>query len=48
MTAQALVSERFIKRYSDRPWPGEYHLVAIYDRALSAEEVSQNFAARLS
>ncbi|MBW4482226.1 MAG: LamG domain-containing protein [Tildeniella torsiva UHER 1998/13D] len=33
---------------SDRPWLGEYHLVAIYDRALSAEEVSQNFAARLA
>lgn len=31
-----------------RPWLGEYHLVAIYDRALSAEEVSQNFAARFS
>lgn len=31
-----------------RPWLGEYHLVAIYDRALSAEEVSQNFAARLA
>ncbi|MBD2112833.1 MULTISPECIES: LamG domain-containing protein [Cyanophyceae] len=31
----------------DRPWLGEYHLVAIYDRALTVEEVSQNFAARL-
>jgi PKD repeat protein len=29
----------------DRPWQGEYHLVAIYDRALQATEVSQNFAA---
>ncbi|RIK70441.1 hypothetical protein DCC62_22730 [candidate division KSB1 bacterium] len=27
----------------DRAWSGEYHLVAIYDRALSAEEVQQNF-----
>ncbi|BAY35577.1 hypothetical protein NIES2107_74890 (plasmid) [Nostoc carneum NIES-2107] len=27
----------------DRPWLGEYHLVAIYNRALSAEEVNQNF-----
>jgi hypothetical protein len=32
----------------DRPWLGEYHLVALYDRALSAEEVAQNFAANLS
>ncbi|MFQ5631036.1 MAG: LamG-like jellyroll fold domain-containing protein, partial [bacterium] len=29
----------------DRPWLGEFHLVAIYDRALSANEVSQNFNA---
>lgn len=27
----------------DRAWSGEYHLVAIYDRALSAAEVQQNF-----
>ncbi|WP_017299436.1 LamG-like jellyroll fold domain-containing protein [Nodosilinea nodulosa] len=33
---------------SDRPWLGEYHLVALYNRALSAEEVSQNFAASLA
>lgn len=29
----------------DRPWLGELHLVAIYDRALTPAEVSQNFAA---
>lgn len=29
----------------DRPWLGTFHLVAIYDRALSADEVSQNFDA---
>ncbi|MFC2036982.1 LamG-like jellyroll fold domain-containing protein [Chloroflexota bacterium] len=29
-----------------RAWLGEYHLVAVYDRALSAAEVSQNFVAR--
>jgi mono/diheme cytochrome c family protein len=29
----------------DRPWLGEFHLVAIYGRALSADEVLQNFAA---
>jgi PKD repeat protein len=29
----------------DRPWLGELHLVAIYDRALSQAEVSQNFVA---
>lgn len=28
-----------------RPWVGEYHLVAIFDRALSEAEVSQNFQA---
>ena len=27
----------------DRPWLGELHLVAIYDRALSPAEVDQNF-----
>lgn len=29
----------------NRPWFGTYYLVAIYGRALSAEEVSKNFAA---
>ena len=29
----------------DRPFYGELHLVAIYDRALTAAEVAQNFAA---
>jgi hypothetical protein len=29
----------------DRPWLGELHLVAIYDRALTGSEVQQNFAA---
>jgi len=29
----------------DRPWLGEVHLVAIYARALSPEEVKQNFKA---
>lgn len=29
----------------ERPWLGELHLIAIYSRALSAQEVSQNFAA---
>jgi PKD repeat protein len=29
----------------DRPWLGEFHLVAIYSRALSESDVSQNFAA---
>jgi hypothetical protein len=29
----------------DRPWLGEYYLVAIYGRALSANEVKQNFMA---
>lgn len=28
----------------DRPWLGEFHLVAIYDRALSPEQVLRNFA----
>jgi hypothetical protein len=28
----------------DRTWLGEIHLVAIYDRALTAEEVQQNFS----
>ncbi|MFN0156887.1 MAG: FG-GAP-like repeat-containing protein [Bacteroidota bacterium] len=30
---------------SDRPWLGEYHLVAIYGKSFSPEEVIQNFAA---
>lgn len=29
----------------DRPWIGELHLVAIFDSALSEQEVKQNFAA---
>jgi mono/diheme cytochrome c family protein len=29
----------------DRPWLGELHLVAVYGRALTAEEVAGNFAA---
>lgn len=29
----------------DRPWLGELHFVAIYDRALSPQEVQQNFSA---
>ena len=28
----------------DRPWLGEFHLVAIYSRALTSTEVAQNFA----
>ena len=28
----------------DRPWLGQFHLVAIYDRALTPAEVSDNFA----
>lgn len=28
-----------------RPWKGEFHLVAIYDRVLSADEVQKNFQA---
>ncbi|RMF69067.1 MAG: LamG domain-containing protein, partial [Cyanobacteria bacterium J069] len=31
---------------ADRTWRGTYHLVAVYGRALSPDEVSQNFAAR--
>jgi hypothetical protein len=30
---------------NDRPWLGELHLAAIYDRALSRDEVGRNFAA---
>ena len=29
----------------NRPWLGEYYLVALYNRALDVDEVSQNFAA---
>jgi hypothetical protein len=29
----------------DRPWLGELHLIAIYDKALTPEEVQQNFEA---
>ncbi len=29
----------------DRPWEGTMHLVAVYDRALTAEDIAQNFAA---
>ena len=29
----------------DRPWLGEMYLVAIFDRALTVEEVNQNFQA---
>lgn len=32
----------------DRPWLGEFHLVAIYNRALSQAQVSQNFNAGLT
>jgi hypothetical protein len=33
------------ERTGDRPWRGELHLVAIYERALSADEVTQNHKA---
>ena len=29
----------------DRPWLGQFHFVAVYDRALTESEVQQNFAA---
>jgi PKD repeat protein len=29
----------------DRPWLGEYHLVAVYDRALAPADIAQNYAA---
>jgi PKD repeat protein len=29
----------------NRPWLGEYHLVAVYDRALPADDVARNYAA---
>lgn len=32
----------------DRPWLGDYYLVAIYDRALNAEQVAQNYNIGLS
>ena len=28
---------------ADRAWSGEYHMIAIYDRALTSEEVVQNY-----
>ncbi|CAB1055660.1 hypothetical protein D1BOALGB6SA_393 [Olavius sp. associated proteobacterium Delta 1] len=31
---------------ANRPWLGEYHLLAIYGRALSLAEIGQNFKAR--
>ena len=31
----------------NRPWVGDFHLVAVYDRALSGGEVAQNFDAGL-
>jgi hypothetical protein len=33
------------ERTGDRPWHGELHLAAVYERALSADEVAQNFQA---
>jgi hypothetical protein len=33
------------ERTNDRAWLGELHLVAVYDRALDAGEVEQNFTA---
>jgi exo-beta-1,3-glucanase (GH17 family) len=30
---------------NDRTWLGELHLIAVYDRALDAGEVEQNFMA---
>ena len=33
------------ERSGDRPWSGELHLVAVYDRALSSGEVAQNLKA---
>ena len=29
----------------DRPWLGQFHFVAVYDRALTESEIQQNFAA---
>ena len=31
----------------NRPWLGNYHLAAVFEQALSAEEVNQNYAAGL-
>jgi ferric-dicitrate binding protein FerR (iron transport regulator) len=36
----ALLADEVARQW---PWPGEYHLLAIYDRSLSAEEVRRNF-----
>ncbi len=33
------------ERKAERPWLGEFHLVAIYSRALSSAEISQNYSA---
>ena len=33
------------EKTGDRPWQGELHLVAIYGRALTEDEIAQNFAA---
>lgn len=33
------------EKTGDRPWLGEFHLVAIFSRALTASEVKQNFQA---
>ncbi len=41
--AFALANERTL----NRPWRGEYRLVAVYCRALTAAEVAKNFAAGL-
>ena len=30
---------------NDRPWLGEFHLVAIYNRALTTSEINQNYSA---
>jgi hypothetical protein len=30
----------------DRPWLGTYHLIAVYDRALSAGEIARNYKAQ--
>ncbi len=35
------------EKSGDRPWLGEFHLVALYDRALTAAEVNHNFSASL-
>ncbi|HEY5924153.1 MAG TPA: LamG domain-containing protein [Kofleriaceae bacterium] len=33
------------ERVDDRPWLGDFHLVAIYPRALTADEIDANFTA---